>query len=122
MVVYQLHLVCMSIDPFENDSKLIIYTNGIKTCQIARKLLKSISRWNPKLFQACNKIYHIQLLDSTFFKIWRHLSNALSLENLFCSLVAKAFDRGPGPPLQRYPNKDIPSSVIKESGKHVQHA
>jgi hypothetical protein len=29
----------MIIDPFENNSKLIIYTNGIKTCQIARKLL-----------------------------------------------------------------------------------
>jgi hypothetical protein len=73
------------IRPFKNNSELIVYSDGMRTCPLTFQRFRLISWWNTKIFQFVRCVQHINFPDGRWNPTC--LFRIESVENILRALV-----------------------------------
>ena len=90
VIINYLNIFCVPIYPFENNSKLIVDSDGMRTSPLAFQCFQVIRWRNTKIFQFVRSIQHIKFSDGDFpDSRWNpaRLLCIASIENIFRALV-----------------------------------
>lgn len=94
MIISNFNLRSISIFPFENNPKLIVYPNRVISFQIAFQRLKIISRWRFQIPKLPRFVNGIQLFSCHIMQGYRqHFSCLLRIQpikNIFSAPIGKA--------------------------------
>jgi hypothetical protein len=88
VIVGDFNFMCVTIQPPEADSKLVIDANAVLPFSIAFKRFESITRWNAQIFNIDCSIQRFQLATSSLFDI-RKRAYSLAVKQCSVSLSAK---------------------------------
>jgi len=92
MRVDNLDIADISIDPFETNPPLWVYSDAILPFPITRQGFEQIGRWNPQILYCRASMKHLQLSIGDLLDVRRQSLRKLSVEYLFRFFARKAFD------------------------------
>jgi hypothetical protein len=61
MIIHYLNIFCIPIDPFKNNSKLLVDSDGMRTNQLPFQRFQVVGWWNSKIFQFVRCVQHVKI-------------------------------------------------------------
>jgi hypothetical protein len=93
VIVRDGNFICVTIQPSETDSKLVIDANAVLPFSIAFKRFESITGWNAQIFNVDRSIQRFQFATSSLFDI-HEFAYPLAVKQGFRVFVCKSPDHG----------------------------
>ena len=92
MIIHDLYVIGITIDPFKAYPPLVIDPDAVLPCPVAAKLLQPVCWWNTKIVQCDRVVEHAQLAVANLLDVLWQPGRSQAFEDAGGFLALEGFD------------------------------